>query len=411
MKDKHMGIGFATGRKNFKKVLLSHLRTWEASKKELQGKDHIRLHLFVSYDIEYRDTKSTDYTNLPQEVVDAFESITFVGEKNSLRSLERIRGSGKYTNEDLDALFGSGYAGKRNEILFAAIESKMDYLLFLDDDEYPMAVTKKNDVCLWSGQKVISSHLKEIPKADYTHGYHCGYISPIPQIQFNETLTETTFRLFIEAISNDIVNWEEIKRLVESGGVTYASTNILINQKILAVPQLNGCKFISGANLCINLTDPQKTFPFYNPPGARGEDTFLSTLLQERTVLKIPCYTFHDGFSSYQYLLEGSLPLQLKPITSEAAEINERFLNACIGWIRYKPLLVYIIDKDNYEQRMKAIRKALDATLPIISAFFTDDRFLDILTELDRYVSDTENHYRLFQTVQNTWARIVREIE
>ena len=83
MKDKHMGIGFATGRRNFKKVLLSHLRTWEASKKELQGKDHIRLHLFVSYDIEYRDTKSTDYTNLPQEVVDAFESITFVGEKNS----------------------------------------------------------------------------------------------------------------------------------------------------------------------------------------------------------------------------------------------------------------------------------------------------------------------------------------
>ena len=208
-----------------------------------------------------------------------------------------------------------------------------------------------------------------------------------------------------------LVNWEEIKRLVESGGVTYASTNILINQKILAVPQLNGCKFISGANLCINLTDPQKTFPFYNPPGARGEDTFLSTLLQERTVLKIPCYTFHDGFSSYQYLLEGSLPLQLKPITSEAAEINERFLNACIGWIRYKPLLVYIIDKDNYEQRMKAIRKALDATLPIISAFFTDDRFLDILTEFDRYVSGTENHYRLFQTVQNTWARIVREIE
>ena len=60
---------------------------------------------------------------------------------------------------------------------------------------------------------------------------------------------------------------------------------------------------------------------------------------------------------------------------------------------------------------MKAIRKALDATLPIISAFFTDDRFLDILTEFDRYVSGTENHYRLFQTVQNTWARIVREIE
>lgn len=410
MKDRQMGIGFATGRRNFKKVLLSHLRAWEASKKELQGTDHLRLHLFVSYDVEYRDTQSTDYTNLPQEIVDAFESITFVGEKNTLRSLERIRGSGKYTNEDLDALFGSGYAGKRNEVLFAAIESKMDYLLFLDDDEYPMAVTKKNDVCLWSGQKVIASHLKEIPKADYTHGYHCGYISPIPQIRFDDTLTETIFRLFIEAISNDIVKWDEIKRLVESGGVTYASTEILINQRTQDVPELNGCKFISGANLCINLTDPQKTFPFFNPPGARGEDTFLSTLLHERTVLKIPCYTFHDGFSSYQDLLEGSLPLQLKPMTTESADINERFLNACIGWIRYKPLMIYITDKDNYALRMNAIRQALETTLPIMSVYFMDGRFLNILTEFESYAREAENHYRLFQTVQNTWARIVRRI-
>lgn len=410
MKDRQMGIGFATGRRNFKKVLLSHLRAWEASKKELQGTDHIRLHLFVSYDVGYRDTQSTDYTNLPQEIVDAFESITFVGEKNTLRSLERIRGSGKYTNEDLDALFGSGYAGKRNEVLFAAIESKMDYLLFLDDDEYPMAVTKKNDVCLWSGQKVIASHLKEIPKADYTHGYHCGYISPIPQIRFDDTLTETIFRQFIEAISNDIVKWDEIKRLVESGGVTYASTEILINQRTQDVPQLNGCKFISGANLCINLTDPQKTFPFFNPPGARGEDTFLSTLLQERTVLKIPCYTFHDGFSSYQDLLEGSLPLQLKPMTTESADINERFLNACIGWIRYKPLMIYITEKDNYALRMNAIRQALETTLPIMSVYFMDGRFLNILTEFESYAREAENHNRLFQTVQNTWARIVRRI-
>ncbi len=410
MKDRQMGIGFATGRRNFKKVLLSHLRAWEASKKELHGTDHLRLHLFVSYDVEYRDTQSTDYTNLPQEIVDAFESITFVGEKNTLRSLERIRGSGKYTNEDLDALFGSGYAGKRNEVLFAAIESKMDYLLFLDDDEYPMAVTKKNDVCLWSGQKVIASHLKEIPKADYTHGYHCGYISPIPQIRFDDTLTKTIFRLFIEAISNDIVKWDEIKRLVESGGVTYASTEILINQRTQDVPELNGCKFISGANLCINLTDPQKTFPFFNPPGARGEDTFLSTLLQERTVLKIPCYTFHDGFSSYQDLLEGSLPLQLKPMTTESADINERFLNACIGWIRYKPLMIYITDKDNYALRMNAIRQALETTLPIMSVYFMDGRFLNILTEFESYAREAENHYRLFQTVQNTWARIVRRI-
>ena len=56
-------------------------------------------------------------------------------------------------------------------------------------------------------------------------------------------------------------------------------------------------KFISGANLCFNLKNYKNFPPFYNPPGARGEDTFLSTCLSECSVRKVPCYTFHDGFS------------------------------------------------------------------------------------------------------------------
>jgi hypothetical protein len=63
-------------------------------------------------------------------------------------------------------------------------------------------------MCLWSGQHVLLSHLLEIPNADYTNGYHCGYISPIPQLNFTDRFTEVDFRMFIEAISNDIINWD-----------------------------------------------------------------------------------------------------------------------------------------------------------------------------------------------------------
>ena len=103
-------------------------------------------------------------------------------------------------------MFGTGYAGKRNAILYAALDNQIDYLLFLDDDEYPLAVTANSEGCLWSGQHVILSHLLEIPNADYTNGHHCGYVSPIPQIRFNEQLTEADFQAFIEAISNDIIS-------------------------------------------------------------------------------------------------------------------------------------------------------------------------------------------------------------
>lgn len=402
-----MGIGFATGRRNFRKVLLAYIQTWEATKKELPADMDVKLHLFVVYDVTYHHTQSTDYTNLPQKIVDAFESITFVGAKNALRSLEDLRDSGAVTQAELRGLFGAGYAGKRNVALYAALENHMDYFLFLDDDEYPMAVTKNHKTCLWSGQQVLGDHLREIARADYTNGYHCGYISPIPQIRFNDVLDEECFRVFIEAISNEIVSWERIRALMESGGVTYASKDVLITGEAEDVPLTGGCRFISGGNLCINLRDPARTLPFFNPPGARGEDTFLSTLLADRVVRRIPCYTFHDGFSRYQHLLDGTLPIYLSAITPDSPAVNARFLKACIGWVRYKPLLLYITAPETYEERVRGIRTALAKTLPALAAYFDDPRFHNIAAEFDRYAKNVRRHHAQFQRALATWQKIV----
>lgn len=71
--------------------------------------------------------------------------------------------------------------------------------------------------------------------------------------------------------------------------------------------------------------------PFYNPPGARGEDTFLSTMLRDRKVLKVPCYAFHDGFSYYQHLLDGALPIQLAHITANSPQVITRFVRGLRG--------------------------------------------------------------------------------
>lgn len=408
MSEVRMGIGFATGRRNFRKVLSAYIHTWKATKSELPPGMDVKLHLFVAYDVEYHNTISTDYTNLSQEIVDAFESITFVGAKNTLKSLEKLRDSKMFTKSELTSIFGKGYAGKRNAVQFAAIENKMDYFLFLDDDEYPMAVTRNRDTCLWSGQQVLLSHLKEIENADYTNGYHCGYVSPIPQIIFNEILCEKDFKLFIDAISNDIISYSSIKKLMESGGVTYASTDVLINKQPQDVPLVSGCKFISGANLCINLKDPQKTLPFFNPPGARGEDTFLSTLLSDKTVRRIPCYTFHDGFSIYQHLLDGVLPIQLSAITADSDGVNTRFLKACIGWVRYKPLLTYITAPDEYDIKMAKIKSALEVTLPKLAEYFHNKHFYFISAEFDKYSRNVEKHYEMFLLAQNTWNKIIK---
>ncbi len=410
MKKIRLGLGFATGRKSFRKVLNAHISGWKAVLKKFPDLD-VSLSLFVAYDLDYLNTKSTDYTNLSQEIVDALDDIVFLGAKNALKSIQYLTRREEFTKSELKSVFSPGYAGKRNAILFAALENQIDYLLFLDDDEYPVAVTNNNDFCLWSGQQVIYTHLREIQNADYTNGYHCGYISPIPQIEFNDTLTEGDFQAFIEAISNDIINWDNMKRLMDSGGVTYASKEVLINKEVKEVPEINKCKFISGANLCLNLTQPERTFPFYNPPGARGEDTFLSTMLHDRVVKQIPCYAFHDGFSIYNHLLDGVLPIQLSPITAQSPTIVTRFLAACTGWVRYKPLLVYITHPDEFEQEMDFMRKTLVETLPKLAEYFKNERFLSIIDEFDKYRKNVKKHYSQFILTQKTWEKLLNIIE
>lgn len=402
-----LGIGFATGRRGFRKVLTAYMKNWAEAKKNLPADYEVCLNLFVAYDTDYKNTQSTDYTNLQQDIVDQFDRITFLGSKNLLRSLERLERSEHFSKTELRSVFGSGYAGKRNAILFAALENHMDYLLFLDDDEYPLAVTKTRDVCLWSGQHVLLSHLLEIPDADYTNGYHCGYISPIPQLNFTDHFKENDFRMFIEAISNDIINWDTIRDLMQSGGVTYASTDVLKAQQSHEVPEVDHCKFISGANLCINLSDPYRTFPFFNPPGARGEDAFLSTMLHERTVKRIPCYAFHDGFSIYKHILSGVLPVKLAPITTESQAIVNRFLAACVGWVRYKPLLLYITQPDSYAEKIARMQETLDDVLPKLAEYFGDDSFLSIATELEKFKRNVPKHYSQFQLARKTWVKMI----
>jgi len=400
-----VGIGFATGRKSFQKVLRTYIYSWNES--GLVENNNISLNLFVAYDLNYNKTKVADYTDIHHDLLEQIDSRTFIDSSSVKEEIEYLNQENVINPEEASMIFGKGYAAKRNSILYYAIKNKMDYLIYLDDDEYPLAVTNTKNTAIWGGQHVLTTHLRNISQADITHGHHCGYISPIPHLKFNETMTENDFRTFIEAISNDIINWDTIISVMNNGGVTYADTKTLTSNDAFEVQETNHTKFISGANLCINLKDPHRVFPFYNPPGARGEDTFLSTCLSERKVLRVPCYTFHDGFSTYNSLLSGVLPTKLKFIEADNEKIIERFYKACIGWIRYKPLLLYITQPDNYEETIKDMRIKLENTLPKICEYFQHPEFINILGELDKYHKNKERHYRKFEETKIIWGKIM----
>jgi hypothetical protein len=403
----NVGIGFVTGRKSFQKILKTNVYNWEES--GLTEKENISLNLFVAYDLKYSNTKSTDYTNVSKDVLNLIDSSHFIGSTALQEEIDYLINENIIDKEEAQLFFSRGYAGKRNAVLYFAMKNKMDYLIFLDDDEYPMAVTNTRSTAIWGGQHVLSTHLKYIKDADITNGHHCGYISPIPHIEFNDTMTEDDFRLFIEAISNDIINWDTIHSVMKNGGVTYADTKILVRDEVEEVQQVNHTKFISGSNLCINLTNPKRVSPFYNPPNARGEDTFLSTCLGERKVLRVPCYTFHDGFSNYRNLMNGVLPIKLKNIPANSEAIVNRFYRACIGWVRYKPLLIYITQQDHYEEKIEEMREQIAASLPSICNYFGRRDFMNISLELEKYNRNVKKHYQQYLKTQEICEKIVRQ--
>ncbi|MFA7197497.1 MAG: hypothetical protein WC092_08245 [Anaerovoracaceae bacterium] len=404
-----VGIGFATGRKQFQRILRSYAYNWKES--GLIDNQNVSLDLFVAYDLKYKNTKRSDYTQMSADIARFIDDKFFIGIKEVEKVKADLTAQGVASPEELSLVFGSGYAAQRNIILYYAVKNQVDYLLFLDDDEYPMAATKNRDTVIWSGQHVLKTHLDNIGEADITHGYHCGYISPIPYLEFDERMGEEDFRSFIKAISNDIVNWETIKSVMKNGGVSYASTEILKQLEVLDVPEIKKAKFISGSNLCLNLTEPDRIFPFYNPPGARGEDTFLSTCLSDRIVRKVPCYAFHDGFASYSQLLSGTLPTRLKPVRCDSDKVVRRFHAACVGWIRYKPLLLYITDRASYRAHIEDMKARLEKTIPHICAYFGTRSFQSIMKELKKYDKNVETHYQGFLDTQRVWADIIRSLQ
>lgn len=401
----NVGVGFVTGRKNFKNVVKAYIDDWNES----QIVDHKKnaLHLFVAYDLKYKGTKVSDYKIIDEDILDMVDSAHYLGNSSIANEVQYLLDKKVINLKEAKLLFGEGYAMKRNAVLYFAVKNKMDYLIFLDDDEYPVANVKINDNLVWKGQEVLSTHISNIKNADMTHGHHSGYISPIPYLDFNDKLSEEEFRIFIESISNDIINWDSVKEIMNNGGVTYADLDTMNSKRTEVVKEIDGMKFISGANLGFNLKTIDRLYPFYNPPGARGEDTFLSTCITECNIRKVPCYTFHDGFASYPHLLSGVLPNQLKAMRVDSSGITKRFLRAAIGWIRYKPLLLYITQRDTYETEILKMKEDLSVVLPKISDYFGNKEFESILDELEFYHQHVEEHFTAFENTKSAWAKIM----
>lgn len=226
-------------------------------------------------------------------------------------------------------------------------------------------------------------------------------------MELNQDVDEELFKDYIEAISNDIISWDSIReKFIKDSGITYADSNIANGEGAYEIEKKNGGKWVAGSTLCLNLDHIDKIPAFYNPEGARGEDTFFSTRLDDAKVIKVPVYHFHDGFLKYTNILQGKCPKTLRKIKIEDSQIAKRFIQASRGWIKYKPLLLYIMDRNNYQEKMKENYEKLKAGIPEINKLFENKDCDILLKDLQKYDKDVKKHYNEYIKTNEIWDKL-----
>lgn len=398
------GIGFVTGRPNVCKIINSYYKQMLEQIEKVNKQ--VNITIFILYDLKYQFTTRVDFYGIIPAVYKNIK-IKYITPEDIEEEKKILISRNGFKKEDLELIFGHGHAKGRNTVMYYALKMKMNYLLFWDDDEYPIAVTNEDNKLNWIQQDNILKHIEYIKDSDITIGHHCGYISPIPYIKMGQEVEEEDFRKYIEAISNEVISWKSISdKMKLSDGITYADINILNNSIGYQLENVSTENAVVGSTLCINLNSYKKIPAFYNPIGARGEDTFFSSLLSECKVIKVPVYHFHDGFLKCMEIMKGRNPKKLRKISLDEENIEYRFLQASLGWIKYKPLYTYITDKENYVQKVLEIKSKLEESIPKINKIFRHNDLKEVLESFNICSKKVEEHYDEYCRTNEVWKNL-----
>lgn len=392
----NIGIGFITGRPNVCNIINHY---YQKLIKQLKSKND-KIIVYILYDLSYKNCQKEDFYRIDKKVENENIIIKHISIEDIQKTKKELEQQYRLSIQDADLLIGSGYGRARNTILYYSLKDKIDYLLFWDDDEYPVACIKNENKLEWIEQENLSEHLKYIVDCDITVGNRCGYMSPIPYVKFEEKIKEEEFKTYIEAVSNEAVSWEYIRRQMHTDkGITYAK-QIKEAKPIRNVGTEN---WLLGSGICLNLTRLSHIPAFYNPPFARGEDAFFSTWLNHSKIMNVPTYHFHDGFLQYTGIMKENYPETLQEISSNNEEIERRFLEASKGWVKYKPLLTYILERNVYTEKMKEMKEKLQISIPKMNKAYKNLNFNCLLLDLQEYSSNVEKHYQEYLKVNEIW--------
>ena len=148
---------------------------------------------------------------------------------------------------------------------------------------------------------------------EYQFSDRSYFYNILPEVY--ENINQEVFQEFLEAINTDGIPddyFENNKKNEE--GIIFADREVAL--KHIEPKVWKGTLYAS--TLGINLNNIHNIPAFYNPPDARGEDTFFNLALKQKAkakVLKTNSYHFHDTFLKYIDVMDGNYSSKLKKIS------------------------------------------------------------------------------------------------
>ena len=406
-----LGIGFVTGRANVCNIINKYYKIITEQAKRYN--ENVNITIFILFDVGYQNSTKEEFYKINSEVYKDIH-IKYITPENIEEDKKILKGRYGFTNKEAEFILGHGHAKGRNTLMYYALKRKIDYLLFWDDDEYPLANVKEGKDIEWIKQEDILEHIKYIEKSEVTMGYRCGFMNPIPYIEYDENIKEEDYKKFIDGLENEVINWEKAQKArVDNSSMAFAEKDVANHTKKPEYLEEVGKKsFVLGSGICLNLRHLDKIPAFYNPPGARGEDTFFSCALalKDARVLRVPTYHFHDCFLKFTSLMKDKFPKALRRIALDDNGIEQRFLKTTVGWTKYKPLLYYITEPDNYKKIISDTKKNLEESIPKINTAFETCDFSCLITELEDYDKNVKKHYKEFLRTTEIWDELKYKI-
>lgn len=134
-----VAIGFVTGRPNVCKLINN---MYKQMLEQLQDfKPKVELTIFILFDLSYQITTRVDFYGILPEVYKNIK-IRYITPEDIEEEKKKLIARQGFTKKEVNFILGHGHAKGRNTLLYYAAKSKYDYLLFWDDDEYPVACIK-----------------------------------------------------------------------------------------------------------------------------------------------------------------------------------------------------------------------------------------------------------------------------